>query len=336
MFEQYTPEAKRSIFFARAAIQPDGRTVETEHLLSGLVREDVELVNRFTTGVPEGWLRNATRANTAQPGSVRAYFDEITYSEESQRVLSFANEEAAAMGRQQVGIEHMLLGLLRESGCVGAQMLRERGADIERIRQELAVRPYKPLSEEDRLRLAYHEIEETLAAEGIEFQELAEGNTREDPCGPYTFTAYRFIFFAKGTAARLGSPAVETEHLLLAVLKEEKSYFDLFLPLAPSREAILRKIEEHTTVRKAVASHVKPSALFNWPISDECNRALAYADEEATLLGSKRIAPEHLLLGLLREEGSFAARILREHGAELERIRKELTASPTPPSPRPA
>lgn len=318
MFEQYTPEAKRAIFFAGAAAQPNGRRVEPEQLLYGLVREDVEFVNGLTTGVPEAWLRGATTAETALT-------EEATYSEASHRVLSFASEEAARMGRRDVGIEHILLGLLREEGSAAARMLREHGADIERIREELTVRPYKPPSEEERLRRAYREIEETLTDEGIDFEDLGQDGTAEDRFAPYTFTAYRLIFFAKGAAARLGSPAVETEHLLLAVLKEEE-HFNLFLPLAPSREAILRKIEEHTAVRKPGALRVKPSALFDWPLSDECKRILDYANEEATLLGSKRVAPEHLLLGMLREQGSYAARILRQHGAELERIRSGLAA----------
>ncbi|MBZ5667712.1 MAG: Clp protease N-terminal domain-containing protein, partial [Acidobacteriia bacterium] len=40
----------------------------------------------------------------------------------------------------------------------------------------------------------------------------------------------------------------------------------------------------------------------------------------------EHIAPEHLLLGMLREKDSYAAILLREYGAELERIRKGLAA----------
>lgn len=322
MFEQYTPEARRAVFFAQTAVQSGAHMVQPEHLLSGLVRENVDLVNRFTSGVREDWLRGATGAETPQRNGA-AYVGEVTYSEASQRVLSFASEEAAKMERQEVGIEHMLLGLLREESSGAAQMLREQGADIQRIREELALRPYKTPPEDERLRRAYREIEETLVAEGIEFQDLAQADATEDRFAPYTFTAYRLIFFAKGAASRAGSPAVESEHLLLAVLKEQKR-FDLFLPLAPSREAILRKIGEHTIIRRAGAFREKPSALLNWPLSDECKRILDYANEEATRLGSKRVGPEHLLLGMLREQGSYAAGVLREHGAKLERIRKGL------------
>jgi ATP-dependent Clp protease ATP-binding subunit ClpC len=51
---------------------------------------------------------------------------------------------------------------------------------------------------------------------------------------------------------------------------------------------------------------------------------LSYADEEAAMLGCDHVTPEHLLLGMLREKDSYAAAVLREYGAEPERIRKGL------------
>ncbi len=51
---------------------------------------------------------------------------------------------------------------------------------------------------------------------------------------------------------------------------------------------------------------------------------LGYAAEEADRLSHRHIGTEHLLLGLLREEMSFAARILNEHGVRLSAIREEL------------
>src|SRR5207245_96274 len=145
--------------------------------------------------------------------------------------------------------------------------------------------------------------------------------------GRYTVKADRMIFFAKREASRLGSPTVETEHLLLVILREERAHFKVFLPLAESREAICTEIEKRISIRESGISSEGVATSVNLPLSDECRRAQTYADEEATLLGSQRISPEHLLLGLLREEGSFAGRVLREHGADLARIRRELTVA---------
>jgi ATP-dependent Clp protease ATP-binding subunit ClpC len=51
---------------------------------------------------------------------------------------------------------------------------------------------------------------------------------------------------------------------------------------------------------------------------------LAYAAEEAEALVNQYIGIEHLLLGLLREEKSFAAALLRQRGLGLKSIRAEL------------
>jgi ATP-dependent Clp protease ATP-binding subunit ClpC len=50
------------------------------------------------------------------------------------------------------------------------------------------------------------------------------------------------------------------------------------------------------------------------PMSHECKRVLAYGGEDAARLKHKHIGTEHLPLGLLREEKSLAAAILRECG----------------------
>lgn len=52
------------------------------------------------------------------------------------------------------------------------------------------------------------------------------------------------------------------------------------------------------------------------------------AAEEADLLSSRRIGTEHLLLGLLREEKSLAAKILFELGIRLKSTRAELSRMP--------
>jgi ATP-dependent Clp protease ATP-binding subunit ClpC len=61
------------------------------------------------------------------------------------------------------------------------------------------------------------------------------------------------------------------------------------------------------------------------PLSNEGKRVLGFAAEEAERLSHKHIGTEHLVLGLLREEASFAARILNEHGIRLSAFREELS-----------
>lgn len=59
---------------------------------------------------------------------------------------------------------------------------------------------------------------------------------------------------------------------------------------------------------------------------------MAFGDEEAARLQHRKIAIEHLLLGLLRVEDSMAAKIMRENGADLNQLREKL-AGAAPPTP---
>ncbi len=134
----------------------------------------------------------------------------------------------------------------------------------------------------------------------------------------YTDKSRRVIFFARYEASNFGSPYIETEHLLLGVLREDKALTNQFLRSHASVESIRKQIEGHTTIREKISTSV------DLPLSNECKRVLAYAAEEAELLSHQHIGTEHLLLGLLREEKCFAAAILQERGLRLEAIREEL------------
>jgi ATP-dependent Clp protease ATP-binding subunit ClpC len=134
----------------------------------------------------------------------------------------------------------------------------------------------------------------------------------------YTEKARRVIFFARYEASQFGSPYIETEHLLLGLLREDKALTNRFLRSHASIESIRKQIEGRTTMREKVSTSV------DLPLSQECKRVLAYAAEEAEHLSHKHIGTEHLLLGLLREEKSFAAEILHERGLRLSAIREEL------------
>jgi len=134
----------------------------------------------------------------------------------------------------------------------------------------------------------------------------------------YTEKARRVIFFARYEAAQFGSPYIETEHLLLGLLREDKALTNRFLRSHTVTESIRKQIEGHTTIRE------KTSTSVDLPLSSESKRVLAYGAEEAERLGHKHIGTEHLFLGLLREEKCFAAEILREREIRLETARQQI------------
>ena len=69
---------------------------------------------------------------------------------------------------------------------------------------------------------------------------------------------------------------------------------------------------------------LQPAPRRDLLLSQESQHSLAYAAEEGERLGHDKIGTEHLLLGLLLEENSLAARALRAHGITLEEARENL------------
>src|SRR3974377_356659 len=88
----------------------------------------------------------------------------------------------------------------------------------------------------------------------------------------YTEKARRVIFFARYEASQFGSPYIETEHLLLGLLREDKALHRRLMPKA-DEEAIRRKIESVTTKREHIPTSV------DLPLTNECRQVLEYAAE---------------------------------------------------------
>jgi len=141
----------------------------------------------------------------------------------------------------------------------------------------------------------------------------------------YTERARRVIFFARYEASQFGSTTIETEHFLLGLIREDKNLTNRFLRNSSSIETLRNEITGRTTIREKVSTSI------DLPLSNECKRILAFANEEAGNLNHRHIGTEHLLLGILSEEKCLASEILVNRGLRLEAIREELArSSPAP------
>jgi ATP-dependent Clp protease ATP-binding subunit ClpC len=135
----------------------------------------------------------------------------------------------------------------------------------------------------------------------------------------YTERARRVLFFARHEASQLGSASIETEHLLLGLIREAKGLTSRILARSNvSVDTIRREIEGRSASREKVSTSVEI------PFSAETKRVLGFAGEEADRLLHTYVGAEHLLLGILREERSIAASVLAECGIRLESVRDDV------------
>src|SRR5271155_2193330 len=97
----------------------------------------------------------------------------------------------------------------------------------------------------------------------------------------YTEKARRVIFFARYEASQYGSPCIETEHLLLGLLRENKA-LHRWLPKTTA-EAIRRRVDEHSP------KHPRTSTAIDLPLSEAAKRVLKHAMGEADGLSHRHI-----------------------------------------------
>src|SRR5215831_1498478 len=139
MFERYTEKARRVIFFARyEASQFGAVSIEPEHILLGLLREDKQLTQKFFRS-PHSTvesIRKEIEERTPLREKVAASVD-LPLSPHAKRVLNYAADESERLQHRNIGTEHLLLGILREEKSIAAEILHDRGLRLTQIREEM-------------------------------------------------------------------------------------------------------------------------------------------------------------------------------------------------------
>jgi ATP-dependent Clp protease ATP-binding subunit ClpC len=136
----------------------------------------------------------------------------------------------------------------------------------------------------------------------------------------YTERAIRVIQFARYEATQFGSRTIETEHLLLGLIREGNGITSrIFNRCKVTFEEIRKEIESRIVFREKISPSIEP------PPSPDVDKVLTFAAEEAEQLNHKYIGTEHILLGILRLENCMAAEILRQKGMKLSVIRSEIS-----------
>src|SRR5438093_772558 len=139
MFERYTERARRVLFFARYEASELGNTsIETQHLLLGLIREGKGLTNRIfaRANISLEELRQEVVGRTTFQEKV-ATSVEIPFSAETKQVLEYTADEANRLQHDYIGTEHLLLGILREERSVAAAALISRGLRLDAVRDTI-------------------------------------------------------------------------------------------------------------------------------------------------------------------------------------------------------
>ena len=176
------------------------------------------------------------------------------FTDRVRKVLQFAREEAARLGHEYVGTEHLLLGIIREGDGVAVAALTNLNTDVEEVRARI---------------------------EAI----LKPGSATRDPNRdlPYTSRAKKILELSIAEARELNHSYVGTEHLLLGTLREEKgiaaqALAEVGVAIASARDEIRRILGE--------ADEFKPVPNFSREADRRFKRAIALVELHRTRFGT--------------------------------------------------
>jgi len=245
------------------------------------------------------------------------------FNDRAKRVLALAQDEAIRFNHNYIGVEHLLLGLVREGEGVAARVLDSLGIDLSRARSSVEV-----MIGRGKERTSPSEI--TLSPRTKKVIELAVDESR-----------------------KLGHSHVGTEHLLLGIVREGQSVGagvleSMGVNLEQVRHQVIAVMGQHRPEMGATASAgIGPSAgagigsshpvPFVDRLETSGRRALARAYWEAGRANDKEVAPHHLLLGLVTSGDVWTHRLLAELGVDLADLVTRIdAAAPRNEGPRPA
>lgn len=137
----------------------------------------------------------------------------------------------------------------------------------------------------------------------------------------FTDSARRVILYSREEAEKLLQAYIDTEHLLLGLLREKTGFsYEIFNKRGININILIRDIKNMSDRGRNLM--IKGSI----PFSPLAKKSLEYAIEEAHALEHKYINPEHILLGLLKEKRGKASAILKKLGFDIVTLREEVKA----------
>jgi ATP-dependent Clp protease ATP-binding subunit ClpA len=226
----------------------------------------------------------------------------VKFNEQARKVLSLAQEEAQRFDHSYLGTEHLLLGLVRVSDGTAARVLRSLGVELSKVRSAV----------------------EFIISRG-------ESTTATDV--GLTVRAKKVIELTVDEARRFNHQYIGTEHLLLGMLREGEGIAagvleSLGVTLEKARAQTLAVLgKQRSSTPDAAPLSVDTDQERVDKFTERTRKVLSLAREEAQRLRHNYIGTEHLLLGMLREGDSVAARVLNNAGVDLKNARDAVEST---------
>ncbi|MFW6118473.1 MAG: Clp protease N-terminal domain-containing protein, partial [Chloroflexota bacterium] len=139
-FERFSEGARRVLTRAQGEAQRLGHSyIDTEHILLGIAGEESGIAAKVLNnlGISMSKMQAAVEFVIGK-GERRATSGDVDLAPRAKRAIEFAVDEARRLNSSYIGVEHLLLGLMRESEGVAFSVLESFGITLERTRDEVS------------------------------------------------------------------------------------------------------------------------------------------------------------------------------------------------------
>jgi ATP-dependent Clp protease ATP-binding subunit ClpC len=143
--------------------------------------------------------------------------------------------------------------------------------------------------------------------------------------GRFTEQARQVVVRAQQAAVSLGHSAIQTEHLLLALVGGPGDVVnEVFAELQITIEAVREQVVARQDMERPAPGPGTIPKFHQMPFSPRATKVLELSLRESAARGKHQIGTEHLLLAIARVDDGGAGEILRALGADGERLRSEV------------
>ncbi len=213
MHEQFSDRARHAMALAtREANRLQHDYIGPEHILLGLVAQGECVASTVLAHANVDLERVRTELDRQiEAGHAAAEIGRRPYNPETKAVIEHAIVEARKLGHRYVGTEHLLLGLLHVDKTLAARILIAQGVALDSMREQVLAA----------LRSASGPTHDTSARSFGEFEWIHQQELAKAFHSP---EFWHTLILAVDSANRLGHGEIAAEHLLLAMLRDGKSF----------------------------------------------------------------------------------------------------------------
>jgi ATP-dependent Clp protease ATP-binding subunit ClpA len=275
-FDRFTERARNFLRLAQEEAQRFNHNwIGTEHLLLGLVREDEGVAAKVlgNLGIELNKVRGAVEFIIGRGD--RTVAGDIGLTPRAKKVIELSVDEARRLGHENIGTEHLLLGLIREGEGIAAGVLQSLGISLGKVRSEVMY----------------------VLNPSLRFSGTAPPFQPSPPVMEFSTGAARANDEAAITARWFGHPEISTAHLLVGLLREREGLAAQALRAAGVHlEPAVAEVQR--LVPRGQAATTGDVGLSGW-----AKQAMDRAELEARQRGFAVVGTEHLLIGVLAGSG---------------------------------